>query len=211
MQRLLIATTNRGKLREIGDVLAGVPVQLLTLADLPPVEEPEETGESFADNARLKALYYDAHARHALAGAEQQPALPLLTVAEDSGLVVDGLDGEPGVRSARFLGADASYAERFTAILRRLAERPDRPRTARFVCALAAAQAGVIVFDTAGIVEGEIATRPHGDAGFGYDPIFYFPPYRATLAEVTQEQKLRVAHRGQAFRTFADWLIEEKV
>jgi XTP/dITP diphosphohydrolase len=191
--RLLIATTNRAKLREIRSLLGDVSVELVSLADLAPIVEPEETGRTFADNARLKARYYAAHSG-------------LCTVAEDSGLVVDALDGEPGVRSARFLGSDASYPDRFAAILARLAERPDRPRTARFVCALAVAEGDRIVYETTGVVEGEIAAAPAGTHGFGYDPIFYFPPYRATLAEVDQRAKLAVAHRGQAFRALAHWL-----
>lgn len=195
--RILVATTNPHKLREIRGLLAGVPIELASLADVPPVAEPEETGETFRDNARLKARYYDRHCATS-GGAEA------LTVAEDSGLVVDGLNGEPGVRSARFLGADATYAQRFDEILRRL--EPGRPRTARFVCALCAVRDGEVVFETEGTVEGEIAAAPRGTAGFGYDPIFYFPAYGSTLAEVTEEDKLRVAHRGQAFRALAAWL-----
>src|SRR5262245_36632494 len=142
--RLLIATTNPGKLREIRVLLAGVPVELVTLRDLPPIEEPEETGLTFEDNARLKARYYSARSG-------------MTTVAEDSGLVIDGMDGEPGVRSARFLRPDASYPERFAAIFRRLAGPPEQNRAARFVCALAVARAGEIVYETRGTVEGEIA------------------------------------------------------
>src|SRR5262245_47725145 len=111
-------------------LMAGAPVQLLSLADLPPVDEPEETGDTFEENARLKARYY----------AEKSG---LWTVAEDSGLVIDALDGEPGVRSARFLRPDASYAERFRVIFERLARHPERPRTARFVCALKIGRAHV--------------------------------------------------------------------
>ena len=193
MRRLLIATTNPDKLREIRGVLAGVPVDLLSLADVPPLPEPEETGDTFQANARLKALHYAA-------------ANPLVTVAEDSGLVVDALDGEPGVRSARFLRADATYPERFTEIYRRLAQRPEAPRTARFVCALAVARGAELLFETTGVVEGEIGDTPRGVSGFGYDPIFYYPPYRQTFGEVTDEQKLAVAHRGHAFRKLAEWL-----
>jgi XTP/dITP diphosphohydrolase len=127
-------------------------------------------------------------------------------VAEDSGLEIDALGGEPGVRSARFLGAEATYPARFEEIARRLAAAPHSPRTARFVCALAMVERDTVVFETTGTVEGEIAARPGGTGGFGYDPIFYYPPYGATLAEVNQEQKLRVAHRGQAFRHLAKWL-----
>lgn len=190
---MLVATTNRDKIREIRSLLAASPVDLVALNDLPPLTEPEETGETFEDNARLKARYYAAHSG-------------MLTVAEDSGLVIDALDGEPGVRSARFLRPDASYPERFAAIFERLAQRADRPRTARFVCALAVIDGQDIAFETTGTVEGVIAQAPVGTGGFGYDPIFYYPPYNATLAEVGEQDKLAVAHRGQAFRALAKWI-----
>jgi len=199
---LLIATGNPNKLREIRQLLAGVPVTLHSLAELPPVVEPEETGATFADNARLKARYYSAH----LARTGVSWEASALTVAEDSGLVVDAMDGEPGVRSARFLREDASYQERFTEIYRRLAERPDAGRSARFVCALAVMRGEDLVFETRGTVEGEIATHPEGTKGFGYDPIFLFLPYGRTLADVSDDEKLRVAHRGHAFRALAEWL-----
>lgn len=196
MRQLLVATTNPGKLREIRVLMSGVPLELMSLADLPSVAEPEETGTTFEENATLKARYY----------AERSG---LLTVAEDSGLVVDALDGEPGVRSARFLRPDASYPERFEEIFRRLDERPEEPRTARFVAALACVDNGQVIFETTGVVEGEVANAPHGTGGFGYDPIFYYPPYRRTLAEVTGAEKMRVAHRGVAFRAFVAWLTSE--
>ena len=196
MRRLLLATTNPGKLREIRALLADVPVELVSLTDLPAIPEPEETGATFEENARLKALYYAGHTT-------------LLTLADDSGLVIDALDGEPGVRSARFLGEDASYPERFAEILRRLAAMPGAPRTARFVCAVAAARGARIVHETNGTIEGEIAPAPRGSEGFGYDPIFHYAPYGRTLAEVDQEDKLRVAHRGRAFRAMRDWLLAE--
>ena len=141
----------------------------------------------------MKARYYAAHSR-------------MLTAAEDSGLVIDALDGEPGVRSARFLRPDASYPERFAAIFERLAQRADRPRTARFVCALTVVDGDRIAFETTGTVEGLIASNSAGTGGFGYDPIFYYPPYGATLAEVGEHEKLAVAHRGQAFRALANWI-----
>ena len=196
--RLIVATTNPHKLREIRRLLAGTGIALAGLADLPPVAEPEETGRTFQENARLKALYYSRH----LAA----PGSSGLVVAEDSGLVVDALDGEPGVRSARFLRGDAPYAERFAEIFRRLDEHSERPRTARFVCALAAAEGERVVFETTGTIEGEISQTARGAGGFGYDPIFHYPPYGRTLAEVSEEDKLRVAHRGKAFRQLADWL-----
>jgi len=192
-ERLLVATTNRDKFQEISDILDGVPIALASLRDVAPVIEPEETGSTFEENARLKARYYAAHSG-------------LLTVAEDSGLVVDALDGEPGIYSARFLRPDASYPERFAEIYRRLAAHPERPRTARFVCALAVVRNGDVLYETTGTIEGEIAHEAKGDAGFGYDPIFFFPPFGRTLAEVTRAEKLRVAHRGHAFRQLANWL-----
>jgi XTP/dITP diphosphohydrolase len=197
--RLLVATTNQHKLREIRHLLGDTAVDLLGLGDLPPIEEPVETGATFHDNARLKALYYAAHASRTL-----QPTAT--TVAEDSGLVIDALGGEPGVHSARYLGADATYAKRFAEILSRLRTQP-RPWTARFVCALAVVERGDIVFETAGVVEGEI-TEPRGSAGFGYDPIFYYPAFGKTLAEVEEADKLSVAHRGAAFRALKTWLVK---
>ncbi len=182
-----------GKLREIRALMAGAPVELLGLSDLPPIEEPEETGATFEENARLKARDYAAQSG-------------LWTVAEDSGLIIDALGGEPGGRSARFLRPDATYPERFAEIFRRLDEHPDLPRRARFVSALASVDSGEVVYETTGIVEGEIADAPRGSGGFGYDPIFFYPPYGRTLADVSEAQKIAVAHRGVAFRKFAQWL-----
>ena len=179
----------------------GTPVELMTLADLPRIDEPEEDGETFAANARLKARYY------ARAAATHIKDPSLLTVAEDSGLVVDALNGEPGVMSARFLRADASYRERFDEIYRRLAERRDHSWTARFICALAAVREGNVVFETTGTIEGEISAQPQGTNGFGYDPIFLYPPSGRTLAEVSSELKLQVSHRGHAFRALRAWLL----
>ena len=123
--------------------------------------------------------------------------------------MIDALDGEPGVHSARFVRPDASYPERFAAIYRLLDERPARARSARFVCAVAVAHQGSVIYETTGAIEGKIADAPRGEGGFGYDPIFYYPPYGRTLGEVTEEDKLRVAHRGEAFRRLALWLEKE--
>jgi XTP/dITP diphosphohydrolase len=200
--KLLVATTNPGKLREIRWILGDLPVELFSLGDFPPVPEPEETGRTFEENARLKALYYDK----TIAAAASTQWGPIHTVAEDSGLVVDALDGEPGVQSARFLGVEATYPERFEEIFRRLAARPSAPRTARFVAAVCLVRNSFVMYETTGIVEGEIASAPRGQRGFGYDPIFYYPPHASTLAEVTDEEKVAVAHRGRAFRQLAAWL-----
>jgi XTP/dITP diphosphohydrolase len=201
---LLVATTNADKAREIAHLLRDVPVSLLTLADAPAVAEPVETGETFEANARLKAAYYDQHVAAPLRAA--RAGTRILTVAEDSGLAIDALDGEPGVYSARFLSPSATYPERFAAIQARLAERPDAPRSARFVCALTVVEHGGVLFETRGTIEGVIARDAKGGAGFGYDPIFEYPPFGRTLAEVSEADKLAVAHRGHAFRALAAWL-----
>ena len=183
--RLLVATTNRGKLAEIRGILDGMPTTLASLDDHPRIAAPDETGATFAANARLKARHY----------AE---ATGELTVAEDSGLEIDALDGQPGLRSARFNGE--SYAEKFAAIRRMLAQRGADASPARFVCALALADADGVLWETAGLVEGRVQFPPCGDGGFGYDPIFHYPPYGRTLAEVTPAEKAAVSHRGRAFR-----------
>jgi XTP/dITP diphosphohydrolase len=190
---LLVATTNPSKLREIRSVLADVPVALSTLSDLAPIEEPEETGRTFQENARLKALHYAVRSG-------------MTTVAEDSGLSIDALGGEPGVLSARFLRPDASYQERFSEIFRRLAAHLETNRAARFVCAVAVMRGDRILFETTSTVEGEIADSPRGEHGFGYDPIFYYPPYGMTFGEIDDTRKLAVAHRGVAFTTLRHWL-----
>ncbi len=189
---IVVATTNPGKLREIQALLDGAPVRLLTLADFPGLAEPEETGATFAGNAALKALAYAA-----------MTGLP--TVAEDSGLEIDALGGEPGIHSARYPGD--TYPDKFANLYTRLAAVP-RPWTARFVCELAFVDGGERLFTARGTVEGEIAPEARGLEGFGYDPIFFYPPYGQTLGEVTGVRKLAVVHRGQAFRAFKAWLDE---
>jgi XTP/dITP diphosphohydrolase len=212
---LLLATTNRDKVREIQQLLRDLPVRFAGLDTLPPVTEPEETGATFPANARLKAFYYDAHrAQSAAIGpayVSSGPAPRVLTVAEDSGLEIDALDGAPGVLSARFLRPDATYAERFAEIDHQLSKRPGAPRTARFRCAIAVVTGGVLAFETVGTVEGLIAAEPRGQGGFGYDPVFWFPPLAATLAEVSAPEKLAVSHRGHAFRQLAAWLADAGV
>jgi XTP/dITP diphosphohydrolase len=193
MGRLVVATTNRGKLREIEMLLDGIPLSLVTLADWPGLAAPEETGRTFAENARLKALYYARHTGQ-------------LTVAEDSGLEIDALGGAPGVESARFGGAGSSYPEKFTLIYDALRAKKAAASPARFVCALALARGDDVLFETRGTVEGRIAPEPKGAGGFGYDPIFYYPPFGCTLAEASGEQKASVSHRGQAFRALRTFL-----
>ena len=191
-KQVLVATTNPGKIREITAILAGAPVTLLTLASFPDVVEPEETGATFMENARLKALYYAA-------------ATGLPSVADDSGLEIEALDNAPGVHSARWHGTD--YAVKFGMIYQLLRERGLGTSPARFVAAVAFAEDGRIAFEGRGVVEGEIAREPAGTHGFGYDPIFYYRPYGCTLAEVDEDAKARVSHRGAAFRAFRDYLL----
>ncbi len=190
---ILIATTNPGKLREIHRILDGVPHTLKTLADFPDAPVAEETGDSFAENARQKALHY--------AGMTG-----MVTLAEDSGFEIDALNGEPGIYSARYLREGATYAQRFDDIYRRMRERGTDNRRARFVCALAVARGTDVMFETSASVEGRLADAAAGPNGFGYDPIFFYPPYGRTFGEVSDEEKTAVSHRGKAIRAFRDFL-----
>lgn len=196
MRELLIATTNNGKLREIVQILHGLPIALKTLADFPGAPLADESGSSFAENARQKAMHYAA-----LTG--------MVTMAEDSGFVVEALDGEPGIYSARYLREDATYDERFAEIYRRVRDSSSTDRSARFVCALAVVQNGGILFETAATVEGVLAEAPAGANGFGYDPIFWYPPYGRTFGEVSDAEKTAVSHRGQAMRAFRNYLARK--
>ncbi len=194
MTPLLLATTNAGKLREIRDVLGGLPVEVCALSDYPPIEEPEETGRTFEENARAKALHYAA-------------ATGTLVVAEDSGLEIDALGGAPGVVSARFAADVApTYPDKFAVIYRMLEDRGAPESTARFACALALARPGEVLFEARGTIEGRITRPPRGAGGFGYDPIFFYPPFGCTLAEVPREKKSSVSHRGKAFGQLREYL-----
>jgi XTP/dITP diphosphohydrolase len=188
--RLLVATTNANKLREIRPLFEGLAVELITLTDIAPIPEPIESGTTFWQNAREKAF---AYAR----------ASGLLTVAEDSGLEIEALGGAPGVHSARFLGADIPYQKRFAEIYRRLSEQPAASRDARFVTALALVEGDGVLFEAEARIGGEIAPAPAGNNGFGYDPIFFYPPFAKTTAEMTLDEKSMVSHRARAFRDLA--------
>jgi len=194
VKSILIATTNAGKVREILRILDGLPHDLKTLVDFPGIPVPEETGATFAENASQKARHYAG-----LAG--------MVTMAEDSGFEVDALNGDPGIFSARYLREDAQYDERFADIYRRVGDARTGNRHARFVCALAVAQGDAVIFETTATVEGELAAAPAGPNGFGYDPVFFYPPYARTFGEVSDEEKTAVSHRGQAMRAFREFLI----
>jgi XTP/dITP diphosphohydrolase len=187
---LLIATTNAGKLREIKAMLPSL--RLVTLAEWPSLAPADETGSTFAENARLKALYYAA-------------ATGLPTVAEDSGLAIDALGGAPGVESARFGGAGSSYQHKFKLLLDALRAANTNDRTARFVCSLALVDGNQVIFEAEGAVAGRISEAPSGEGGFGYDPIFYYPPFGCTFAEAI-DRKAAVSHRAQAFEKLRRFL-----
>ena len=190
--RLLVATTNKNKVREIRLLLAGLPLEIVTLDAWSELPAPEETGHTFEENARLKAAYYAA-------------ATGELTVAEDSGLEIDALGGEPGVESARFGGVGSTYPEKFALIYGRLRASGTRDSAARFVCALVLTTPERVLFEHRGTVEGRVAPEPKGEGGFGYDPIFFYPPFAQTLAEAG-DRKAAVSHRGEAFRALRAFL-----
>ena len=185
-QPLLIATSNAGKLRELRSLLVDLPLELLSLSDFPNIESVEETGATFAENASLKAAGYARQAR-------------VLTLADDSGLVVDALQGRPGVHSARYLDPGATYHKRIASLLAELESFADPDRTARFVCAMTLASGnGAVVFATEKSCEGYIDKAPRGTGGFGYDPIFIPDGFHQTFAELSSETKNRISHRGLA-------------
>ena len=202
-RQIVIATGNPGKLREIAQVLAGLPVDIVGLKDIGDITEPEETGETFAQNARDKALYYACQTGQ-------------WCLADDSGLQVDALDGAPGVHSARYSsdivapGSDRSVIDlaNNTKLLDAIKDIPDNERTARFVCCLALASPGEILIETSGAFEGQIAHTRAGDNGFGYDPLFYVTDHNCTAAQLPSEEKNRISHRGQAVRRFAKLLTD---
>lgn len=194
MRDLLLASQNKGKLTEMRALVDGLPLKVLAPADLGLLDAPEETGTTFLDNATLKARSY----------AE---ASGLLTVADDSGIAVDALDGAPGVHSSRFGGEDTDDADRNRLLLERLQGVPESDRGAHFVSALALVEAGKVLFSVVETVTGRIADGPRGAAGFGYDPIFFYPPYNKTFGQVSRQEKDRVSHRGKAFAHLREFLI----
>lgn len=197
--RLVLATANPGKVRELRPLVAewGAGIAVLSLADVASPAIPEETGETYLENARLKA--------RAVAAASGLAAL-----ADDSGIEVDALGGEPGVRSARYGGAGLDDAGRTRRLLEALAGVPDERRTARYVAVAVIARPDGASQSFRGVCEGRIARAPRGAGGFGYDPIFFYPPLGATFAEVEAERKHAVSHRGRAFRALAAFLAGDE-
>lgn len=191
MKKIYCATGNPGKLREFQ--LAGrvLNIDIEPLPNLKGIAAPEEDGGTFEENARLKAEYYSRFAKG-------------LLFADDSGLEVDALGGEPGVRSARYAGGAGDEANN-RLLLARLGDRKDR--AARFVCVIALAENGTTIQTFRGAVEGEILQEARGAGGFGYDPLFFYPPFGSSFGEVDDEKKFGVSHRGEALRRMLDYLL----
>lgn len=191
--RLLIATTNAKKLKELRELLADLPVECLGLHNFPDVKDVAETGRTFEENAKLKAMIY----------AEQTG---VLTLGEDSGICCDALDGAPGVFSARFCGEFHSDEANNAKLLEMMRDVPDEKRTAYYESAIALAEPKKLIGVVKGQVHGLITRELLGAGGFGYDPLFFYPPYQKTFGEVPIAMKHRVSHRGQALAKFRDIL-----
>ncbi len=194
MKRTIVfATGNEGKMREIRQIMKGIHVELLSMKEAGIEADIVEDGESFAENAVIKAKAVAEKTNH-------------IVLADDSGLEIDYLNKEPGIYSARYMGEDTSYDLKNANLLERLEGVPDEKRTARFVCAIAAAMPDGEVFTTVGIIEGRIGYEIKGENGFGYDPIFYLPEYGCTSAQLSEEEKNAISHRGRALAAMREEL-----
>ncbi|MBQ2246319.1 MAG: XTP/dITP diphosphatase [Selenomonadales bacterium] len=194
MNQIVLATKNKGKIKEMRELLAPMNIEVLSLADFAPVDDAEENGATFAENAMIKARYYFAHT-----------GTPCL--ADDSGLEVDALDGRPGVYSARYSGEDATDKTNNAKVLCEMEGVEREKRTARFRCAMALVGDN-IELTTDGTCEGLLLTEERGDGGFGYDPFFYVAKFDRTLAEMSSEEKNAISHRGAAVRKMAELIAE---
>lgn len=193
--KIIFATGNEAKMKEIRAILADLGAEVLSMKEAGIDIPIEEDGLTFEENAVIKAKAVQACVQEAI------------VLADDSGLEVDYLDKQPGVYSARYMGEDTSYEVKNAAIIRKLAGAVGEERSARFVCAIAAALPDGRILTTQGTIEGEIAHKPAGEGGFGYDPIFYVPDFHATTAELSPEQKNAVSHRGRALRVMKQKLV----
>ena len=194
--QIVLATHNRGKMKEMSSILAHLPINLLTLDDFPQIGEIPETGETLKENAFIKAET-----------VHQKTGLPAL--ADDTGLEVDALDGAPGVHSSRYDGETATFEDNCRKMMQEMDGIPAEERTARFHTVIA------FVSDsgnewTEGMVEGRILEKKQGDGGFGYDPLFYYPPLKKTFAELNSVQKNNISHRGKALRNFCQ-ILEKRI
>ncbi|MDY5882982.1 XTP/dITP diphosphatase [Roseburia sp. 831b] len=187
MRRIIFATGNAGKMREIREIMADMPVEVVSMKEAGILADIEENGTTFVENAKIKATEIAKQTKD-------------IVLADDSGLEVDYLNKEPGVYSARYLGEDTPYEVKNQAILDCLSGVPKEKRTARFVCAIAAALPDGKVLTTQATIEGYIGEKPAGENGFGYDPIFMVEEYQCSTAELSEEQKNEISHRGKALR-----------
>lgn len=187
-QTLVLATTNKGKLAEMREILKGFEIEILSLADFGPIPEIVEDGETFDDNA-----YKKAH--------QTAKILGIPAIADDSGLVVEALDGRPGVHSARYAGPEGNDADNIKKLLEEMKDIDDRQAAFECVISIAVPAGPALTYE--GRCEGEIAREPDGDSGFGYDPVFFSPEYGRTFARCSMEEKNRVSHRGRALAEMA--------
>lgn len=187
MKKLLVATRNKGKLKELEELLSPLGIEVLSLADVPPIPEIEEDGDSFTANAIKKAQ-------------ETSRLTGYVCLADDSGLVVDALGGQPGIYSARFAGENASDEENNDKLLKLMKDIEERDRTARFVCVIAVADTNGKTATVEGICEGRIGFTPQGENGFGYDPLFIPEGFDKSFAQLSSKEKQNISHRGQALR-----------
>lgn len=199
--KIVAATGNKDKVKEIKEILRDMDVTVTTMKEAGLSVEPEETGATFLENALVKA---GAVAEKAAASGEWNDAV---VIADDSGLVIDALNGEPGIYSARYLGHDTSYREKNADLLKRLTGVSDEKRSARFVCAIAAVCPDGKTLTAEAAMEGRIGCEERGENGFGYDPIFYLPEYGCSCAELSREQKNAISHRGKALRLMRERLM----
>lgn len=199
-KKILFATGNEGKMREIRSILADLGGIVLSMKEAGISVDIVEDGASFEENALIKAKAVAA----AAAGMDS------VVLADDSGLEIDALGGEPGIYSARYLGEDTPYEEKNAELIRRLYGIPDEKRTARFVCAIAAVLPDGREFTVRAVIEGRIGYEQRGQGGFGYDPIFYVPEFGKTTAEMSAEEKNQVSHRGKALELMKEVLRENE-
>lgn len=203
--KIVAATGNQDKVKEIREILRDLDVTVTTMKEAGLAAEPEENGTTFKENAIIKAK---AVAQKAAKSEEFRDAV---VIADDSGLVIDALNGEPGIYSARYLGHETAYREKNAELLRRLAGVPEEERSARFACAIAAVCPDGRILTAQAVMEGRIGYEERGKNGFGYDPILYLPEYGCSCAELTGEEKNAISHRGKALRLMRNKLMEMEV
>ncbi len=208
-KRIIFATGNPGKVREIKDIIADMGIEVLTMREAGVEADPDETGTSFEENALIKAgsvarLVREAEKDGRMDGEAQ--GVCNIVMSDDSGLVVDALGGAPGIYSARFQGRDTSYIIKMNYIMDQLKDVPWEGRTARFTAAVAAVLPDGTSYTVLGHMEGYIGYEISGSNGFGYDPFFYLPQYQKTSADISEEEKNAISHRGKALRAMVEKL-----